>query len=294
MIVPELYKPITKGIELLENSDINSIVIKSKCGLGKSFWTDYAVKDNKNCIVFKGTISEARFFKFIQDNSNKLIIMRDCGSMLRRLSFLDFLKSATDLTKVRKISRINYSNHEGVEETINFEGKIVWEINDIPKKNLEDLSAVIDRSIFIELNPSIQEIKNIMYDICKNRLEKKITKYILLKSNQLDLNFRLQNKCFQIAKSAIKSKKDWKKEVDMFISTQYNEARQILYRIAGNGTIRRIEFVKFLMREKGISYTTAQRRITEYLILGEIFSDSKLKQSMISINPIKNVLNVLK
>ncbi|MHA1676857.1 MAG: hypothetical protein ACTSU6_06735 [Candidatus Njordarchaeales archaeon] len=280
------YKPIIDGIKLLKNTDINGLVIKSKAGLGKSYFVDYAIKTNQvNAVVFKGTISEARFFKFIQDNNDKVIVMRDCGSMLRRLTFLDFLKSATDTITVRKISRMNYSIHENVSETIEFKGKIVWEINDIPRRYKEDLDAVISRSLFVELNFSFQDIKNIMKLIAKTEREKLITEYLIKKADILGtagFNLRVQNICFKIAEANVDN---WKKEIDLFLNTQVSLIRKLLYRLAGFSPVKRIDFARFIIKELGVSYSTAQRMIKEGLYLKEIYSNNLMKQSLISLKP---------
>lgn len=290
--IPKLYEPIIRGIEILNNTNINSMIIKGSQGIGKSWWVDYTVNNNKyDYTLFKGAISEARFFKFIQDNSDKIIIMRDCGNLLRKQTFLDFLKSATDTIPVRIISRLNYSDHENTEETIEFKGKIIWEINDITKKNKEDLAAVFDRSLFIDLNPSKQDIIKIMYSICKTKEEKEITDYIITKfdiHNLDSLNLRSQNKCFIIYQESIKSNLDWKQQIELFLNIQLIESRKLLYRLAGINQIKRIEFVKFLMRQ-GMSYATSERRIRDWLYLGEIYSNNKEKQSVLCLNPISNV-----
>lgn len=288
--VPKIYQSLVRGIEILDKTNVNSLVVKGSQGIGKSWWVDYAVNGiNCDYTLFKGTVSEARFYKFIQDNSDKMIIMRDCGNLLRRLSFLDFLKSATDTISIRTISRLNYSKYEDVEETIEFKGKIIWEINEVTKKNKEDLAAVFDRSIFIELNPSKQDIINIMYSICKTKEEKMVTDYIIKKFNYHNLNslnLRTQNKCFLIYQVAVKDKLDWQKQIDLFINTDLSEGRKFLYRFTGLNPCKRIDFAKYLMTQ-GLSYVTSQRRIKEWLYLEEIFSNNKMKQALLCIKPIE-------
>lgn len=289
--IPKLYQSLVRGIEILNNTNVNSLVVKGTQGIGKSWWVDYTVDKIKcNYTLFKGTASEARFYKFVQDNFDKLIIMRDCGNLLRRLSFLDFLKSATDTIPVRKISRLNYAKYDDVEETIEFKGKILWEINEITKKNREDLAAVFDRGIFIELNPSKQDIINIMYSICKSKEEKLVTDYIISKfsyHNLNSLNLRTQNKCLLIYNISVKDKLDWKKQIDLFLDNELSLSRKLLYRFAGFKPCRRMDFVKYLISSQGWSLSTSQRRINEFLYLGEIFSNEKMKQALLSLNPFK-------
>jgi hypothetical protein len=282
------YSIITKGVELINNSNINGLIIKSKQGIGKSYWIDKTLEELKlNYIVFKGTISEARFFKFIQDNSDKIIVMRDCGSMLRKITFLDFLKSATDTIPIRIISRLTYAEHEDVPETISFSGKLIFELNDMPKRNLEDLKAVISRSLYIELNFSKDDLINIMRLISVTEEEKLATSYLVSKLDLISnesFNLRTREMCINILKDSLIKKLDWKKEIDQFLNTQISELKKLLYRFTGNNPCNRLDFVKFLMKEKELSYSTSERRIKEGLILGDIYTDFKLKRQKLSIN----------
>lgn len=291
--INKIYHPIIRGVKVIKNENINSLIVKSNTGLGKSYMLDKILKELKvDYVLFKGSITEARFFQFIQENKNKCILLRDTGNLLKNSKFLDFLKSATDTIKVRKISRLNYAEHD-IEDTIEFTGKLIWEINDIPKRNQEDLDAVISRSLFIELNPSRFEIKDLMLDICKKRIEKRVTNYLIEKSVLLgrnEFNLRTQTKCLAIAKSSIRDRLDWKKSIDLFLTTHTSEPRKLLYRLTGEIPVKRIEFVKYLMKEKNLSYSIAHKRIDEWILLEEIYSESKLKQAKICLN----VLNVSK
>jgi hypothetical protein len=266
--LPKPFIPIVRAVEILNSSEINCLILKSRTGLGKSYWVDYALKDSKaNYVIFKGYVSEARFYKFIQDNSDKIIVMRDCGSMLKSKTFLDFLKSATDMVKSRKISRLTYAEHEDLEDETNFTGKVIWELNDLPDINSEDLAAVISRSIYIELNLSVDDISIVMRDIAVTDFEKEVTSYLITFATMLgvDFNLRTQNMCFKIAEIAVRDKINWMKEIDMFLVRQIPESRKLLYTCAGNNSIKRLDFVRFLMREMKWSYATAQRRIREWL-----------------------------
>jgi len=288
MEIDKYYNGILNGVQLLAKEDsFNSLVVKSKCGLGKSYYVDKALETcGKEFVIFKGAISEAKFFEFINENKDKIIVMRDCGNLLRKLTFIDFLKSATDLTPIRKISRSNYSTHEGVPELIEFTGKIIWELNELPTKNKEDFEAVIDRSIYVELNFSKDDIKDILYQICQNPEEKELTDYIIELGNKIgfDLNFRIQKKYIGIYNFCKVEEHDWKEYINNLMFSELPESKKLLYRFAGNNQTRRIEFVKYLMRIKDYSYCTAERRIKNWLYLEEIYSN-KLKQGQLSLNP---------
>ena len=277
------YKPIIRGIELISSGDFNSLFVVSKPGLGKSSIIDAIIQKEKieNVVVFSGDLSEVKFFEFLYENKNKIIIIRDFAKLLRNLSSIEILKALTENKKVRIIER----RVKGNEIKIAFTGKFIFEMNDISKKFKKDLEALFTRGLYINLNLSIHNIKDIMFQICQNTQDKIITKYLINKSNLIGhkLSLRLQDKCFRIYKASIRDKRDWKKDIQMYLNTQVPESRELLYMCADNKPIKRMEFAKFLMREKGYSLVTAQRRIKEFIFLGEIYSNGLEKQACLSL-----------
>jgi len=290
MEIEKYYSKVVDGINLLSKEDnFNSLIILSKPGMGKSFWVDKALANcGKPFVIFKGAVSEAKFFEFINENKSKIIVMRDCGNLLRKLTFIDFLKSATDLTKVRKISRLNYASHEDLPETIEFTGKILWEINDLPKKNKDDFDAIVDRSLYVELNFNLEDIKDIMYQIAQTVEEKEVTDYLVSIRDKIGagLNIRVQKKCLDIYGACKLESKDWKDYINKFMFNELSDSKKLFYRFAGLKPVKRMDFVKYLMKEKGWSYATAERRIRIWLILEELYTN-KQKQGLISLDPIR-------
>jgi len=286
MDVQEYYKPLIRGVNLLNKGFFNGLVAISPTGLGKSYQIDEVLKNIKaDFIVFKGEISEPKFYEFLQKNSEgKILVFRDMGRLLRRIQFIDILKNLIEPYPVRKIARMTYAKHKGVSEEFDFKGKIIIELNEISKRYQQDIDALRSRGLFIELNFSRDDIKNLMGLICKSDLDKQVTKHLISKSLLLgrnELNLRTQNKCFIIAKAAEKDKLAWKPQVDLFLNTQSSLARKLLYRCAGMKKVKRMEFVKYLIREFDYTLSRAQSRINNWLFLGEIESDGKEKQAML-------------
>jgi len=285
------YQKLNRSLELLNSGDFNSLYCIGKTGIGKSFQIDKKLNElNANFTVFKGDVTEAKFFEFLQTNNGKIIILRDSGKFLRQISFIDILKQATELSETRHISRLNYSSHIGVPQSFDFTGKIILELNDVGKKYKEDLTAVFSRGLVNELVFSQEEIKQIMFNRCQSDEEKMITKYLFTKTSQISpnsVNLRTQELCFILFKAAIRDNLNWKKEVSLFLETHTSEIRKNLYRLAGNSPVKRREFIKYLHLTQGFSVSTAQRRIKEALELGELFSDGRLKQDFIFLNNIK-------
>lgn len=286
-----IYYPLIRGIEIFNKSEINAITILGRAAVGKSYMTDYALKElGIEHLVFKGTMSEAKFFEFLQINSDKTIVLRDCGHMIRRIGFLDFIKSATDLCDKRIISRNTYAQHMGVDSEFEFTGKIIFELNELPKRYEEDLKAWLSRGILTEINPSFEDVKNIMHSICQNDSEKETTDFLISKYNVIGLNnmnLRTFKKCLMIREAAERDKLEWQKQIELFLNMEISESRKLLYRFAGLNTCVRMDFVKYLMQTKGWSLSTTQRRINEWIYLGDIYTDGKMKQTLLSLNEIK-------
>ena len=282
--IPKQYHSLVRGIELLNQTRYNSLIVKSRNGLGKSWYVDYAIdKLGLDAVVLKGTMTEAKFFEFVSANRDKWIVLRDCGHLWRKVSFIDFLKSATDPIPERIITRGTYANHPGVEQTIKFTGKIIAELNTIPNSFKEDLNAVISRSLFVELNFSNTDVKQIIYQIFDMNKYKELIKFVFNSSDITNiLNIRTIDKCIQIYEASIANKLDYKSQIIPYISNPFMGIKKDLYKIAGNKEIRRMNFVRYLMRE-GISYGTAQRRITEGLFLGDIQSNGLQKQAYLRV-----------
>ncbi len=280
--IEDFYQTIYRGIELLKKKQFNSLYILGKAGVGKSFAVDEAIKKYKvDARVFSGKMSEVMFFEFIKENYDKVIIFRDTSELLRNLSSINTLKILTEQKPVRIISR----RVKGNEMTIKFTGKIIIELNSLTNRYKEDLGALLSRGLFISLNFSEEDIKNIMYLISQNKEERMVT-YFLLKNKQLinyDLNLRLQDKCFRLFKASQKDKRLWKSDIMMYLNTQVSEPKKLLYKCAGNKPITRNNFVRFLMREKGWSRVTSQRRIKDWLFIKDIYSNGLLKRASLSL-----------
>lgn len=145
---------------------------------------------------------------------------------------------------------------------------------------------MFSRGIYLELVLSKQQLTESMFAICKNNEEKEVTKYLIDKYGLIGnngFNLRTHNKCLKIYEASKSDKLNWKSQIDLFIKTDMTEGRKMLYRYAGEGKVKRVDFVKYLMSQ-GFSYATSERRIQDWLYLEEIHSDKKIRQSLLSIN----------
>ena len=186
---------------------------------------------------------------------------------------------------------MTYAKHEGVKETFDFKGAIIIEINEITKRHKEDIGALFSRGLYVELILSFDEIKNIMYNICKSKENIELTKYLIKNANLIGnaFNLRTQERCFKLYEAAKRDNLDWKKEVDLFLKTEMTQIRKDLHRFTGFKPVKRIKFVRFLMGNYNFSYATSQRRISQAIYLGEIYDNELIKGGLVSMKPIKMI-----
>lgn len=283
---------------MLDRGDFNGLILTSPTGYGKSHAIDNALKDCKlKSEIFQGDISEARLFEFLYNHrEGYIIVFRDFGKILRNRYLIETCKHILDPSPIRHIKRETYKEHEGVPLEFDFKSRVIIEANELGKKYQQDLDAIKSRGIFIELNFSRDELQKIMYLICKDDFDKEVTSYLLSNAHKLgrnSYNLRIQNRVLIIAKASKRDKLDWKKQIDLFITTQESEIKKCLYRLAGLKQVRRMIFIKYLMSEFDISYATAHRKLNEAIILGDLFDNQKMKQSLICLNKISEIKRII-
>jgi len=276
------YKRLIRSIEMLVKGDFTSIWIVSEAGIGKSYQVD-AILDRLKAdyIIFSGDISDAYLYQFVYDNKDRIIVIRDVAKLLRRLACIDMFKAMTETRGKRIIQNLKFKDTE-TPDNFEFRGSVIFEMNAVMGRYRDDLEALFSRGDYVELNFSRDEIAQVMCLICQNDWQREVTDY-LIGNSVVKLNLRLQDKCFRVYNASVRDGLDWKSQVDLFIKEDMTEPRKLLYRCTGAKPIRRMEFVKYLVLNRGWSMRTAHRKIDEWLELGEIYSDGKQKQAILSL-----------
>jgi len=128
-----------------------------------------------------------------------------------------------------------------------------------------------------------------MRTIATTEWQKEVTEF-LIKNYSLgsfnNFNLRLQSLCFSIYEYAEEKGLNWKKEIAEEIKNQMSEVQRLFYSYAGEKWVKRSDFVKYLVKTKGFSKRTAERRVNEWIELEEIFTDGREKFQMIGLKPI--------
>ncbi|MBW2675438.1 MAG: hypothetical protein JRD89_18850 [Deltaproteobacteria bacterium] len=282
------YAKLIRSFVLVVEGYFNSLWILGKPGTGKSFQTDLTLKRLKaDYVVFRGDISDAYLYEFLYLNRDKIIVFRDVAKLLRRLNCIDTFKAITETNGPRIISRKTYAEHE-VPDEFEFTGKVIFEINDIMRRYHEDLMALFSRGLFVELNFSVEDMCKIMFQVAKEDWQKEVTKYLISKVSVYGIsnfNLRTQSMCFKLYQAAKRDGKDWKRELDLFFDQIVPTSRKLLYR--RYRPVKRIDFVKYLMKEMDWSYATAQRKIRDWIVLGEIYTNGLKQGELLSLHPFR-------
>jgi len=279
------YDKLIEAVRMLCNGNFNCLWVVGRTGIGKSYQVSKTLEEcSADYIVFSGDVSDAYLHEFLFVNNGKIIVFRDMGKLLASRSRIDTLKTITDDGSARIVSRRTYARHN-VPDEFEFNGKTIFELNSIPRRYKDDIEALMSRGLLVELSPSVQEIYEVMMEIAREGWQKEVTKYLRSKINIYGIimfNLRVQAKCFKIYQS---DRDRWRELVDMFITDITPISRKLLREVAGDSPIRRIEFVKHLMNKFGWSYATAERRIREWILLEEIYTNGLGRREMLSLRP---------
>ena len=210
------YNLINSNINiLLKSSEMNCLILLSPCGLGKSTMILQTMKDKGytkdiHFLYRNSFFTPLAFFNVLKETNNlkskKILILDDTESLLKNNDIINFLKSAcwkANLMDKRSVF-YNTTSKKGKNNKLDFEGKIIMLINEIPAKN-SMLQAIIDRSLFVKFEYSNQQILQLMekeiipknYGSSTYQQRQKVFKFIRQNCNkESDLSFRVLIKAF--------------------------------------------------------------------------------------------------
>lgn len=193
------YQLVTANLKILLAGEMNCLVMLSPTGLGKTTLMINATKElglqkDVHFGYYNSYFTPLSFYqtliKATELQKPRLLILDDVELILKDKTIINLLKSAT-WENEKGYRTVNYnSTHHSVKgkETINFDGKIVLLLNEIPKENAM-FRAIIDRVLFTELAFSQEEI----FALMKDEIVPKPYKTLNLPQRQKALNFIRQN-----------------------------------------------------------------------------------------------------
>ena len=202
----------------LESKTINSILLLSEGGFGKSTQVEKVLKENKTTYkIIKGYSTPLQLYHILYEHKDKVIVFDDCDSLFQNKRAVSLLKSAMD-TKDNRIVQYNTTSKQlDAKPEFIFNGKIIICANDIPDNR--DVRAVLSRcyipDIRFNYNTKLEIIKVILhspYHTLTTTDRKIIWRFVKKYSNEATIiNLRTIRKLQDLYLYCKKHRKDFEK-----------------------------------------------------------------------------------
>lgn len=210
----ENYYNVTNKLlgTLIKSDKINGMILQGGAGLGKSFNTikklsDLGMKKGENYEILSSYVTPLELYKFLYENrNNKVVILDDTMGFFDNKINIGIVLSALWGEGKRIIHYHSSSAKLEVPPSFLFESKIIWCVNDLPKK----LESVKSRCFYHELKFSYAEKVKLMYEIAKiQNIDFQVVDFIKENSDESteNMDFRLLWKINEIFKA---NSNDWK------------------------------------------------------------------------------------
>jgi len=196
----------------------NSLVVSGLPGLGKSFDIEKTLEDmRRDYVPVSGDITTSGLFEILFKNRTKLILFDDMDSVFDNKESINLLKAVLDTKPKRKVSRILKTHFDSFgmsddeiqriyDETgklpkqFEFTGRIIFITNE-PGDKID--SALISRSLFVDVNPDFDKVLDRINSIIPNikpsvpiKTKKEIIDFMLLMNEQFELRFPVNLRTF--------------------------------------------------------------------------------------------------
>ncbi len=238
--IPEL-KIAKHYIKMVIDGYLNSVLLTSEGGLGKSYLTIQTLEDEKqdDYVYFSGHISPLSLFKMLYDNFDKTIVLDDVEQLFESKVSIGILKSA--LWEVGGKRLVCYATTSEKADDVpcefEFEGGLIILCNKIPNKNDEIVRALQSRTLKHHIKLTYAQKIKIMKRIIDNRTDlnnkdKEILKKDIVNHTSIcvkDFNLRTLEKLIQCYKyNQISKPKKEKLYLTLFENTTEVDEEKIL------------------------------------------------------------------
>jgi len=136
-----------------------SCVILGDGGLGKTYTVKQQLakagfKEGIDFEFFSGTATAAGLYRLLYENNGKLIVFDDCDAVLKDPTAVNVLKAALDSFEVRKVSWISSLRVDGLPQSFEFTGRVIF-ISNLDMSRIPE--PIVSRSISIDLTMNAEE-----------------------------------------------------------------------------------------------------------------------------------------
>jgi len=269
------FEPVDRALAKLCKGFSHLVFVKGRGGIGKSRRIRHMLTKHKEKFYeVTGDVTEAYLYRLFYENNGRTIWFKDVTKLLRGLNSIILLKAACETEDKRLLTKNSYSKQQDdLPDMFIWKGKIVFDYNEVgPLQLKEDFEALITRGDYVQLAFSEKDIHAMMRQIAQKKWQKEVTEYLIEQYEGTDIfNLRHQWKAFQTYNYAKKEGIDWKTEVKREMDNVTSDIYAKLYTVTGGKALKTAE-LKRLLLQNGIvgSLTTANRRINDWLAMGEL------------------------
>lgn len=223
--INERFEFITKLVHMVAGGDSKSAIISGSGGLGKTHTVtkvldDLGLNEDEDYIMVKGFTTPKSLYRLLFQHQDKIVIFDDTDSVWQNEVAVALLKSALDSYDVRKLSWLTSHGDDGVPETFEFNGKIIF-ISNLPLNKLNQ--AVLSRALYVDVSMTpAEKIERIRFisDHIRPDIDKTIKEEVLdmleEKADKIgDLNIRTFLKGIEIR---LAGSKNWRSMLDYMIT----------------------------------------------------------------------------
>jgi hypothetical protein len=194
-----------------------SCVILGDGGLGKTYTVKAqlakaGLQEGIDFEFFSGTATAAGLYRLLYENNGKLIVFDDCDAVLKDPTAVNVLKAALDSYDVRKIAWIASIRLDGLPQSFEFTGRIIF-ISNLDMARIPE--PIVSRSISIDLTMNSEE-KITRMEALLPTLEQSVS--LVAKTEVLDLlkehRSEIKNLNLRTLLKAIRIRKAYENDVD--------------------------------------------------------------------------------
>ena len=196
-VIEDFYFELKKAVKMVANKNVNGLILYGKCGIGKTFNSMRAFKENGTPFVYlNGHLTGLEFYHFLFNHRTENIILDDVNVLKSEINF-NMLKACLN-SNARIVSYNSSTSKLKVPNKFTFEGTICLLLNKKPINN-EDFRAVESRILHYELKMNYEDKIKIITELSKNKYKDlttedrtKIVSWINENTNPATINLTLR------------------------------------------------------------------------------------------------------
>lgn len=293
--IKEYYSDVFRALDKLKNGFANLVLIKGRAGVGKTYTIKSYLKENNIDYVIAKKITPAFFYRFLYENNGKLIWLQDVMRIFNDRELKEVIKAVGEFEpENRIITNYSYSNEtKTLPKQFLCASKFIFDYNteNIDKlKYKEDFMAIMSRSEFVEIVFDFKEMCDVMRKICKTDTERAITEFLIKNYKFVGhnhFNLRTQQKAFRTFHWSKMTNRIWEEELKKELTMNMTPTRAFLYQFMGKTAIRMIDLKKHLLISGYVNtMRTAERKIVNWIELGELYKTLEERNAFVSLFPI--------